>query len=132
MTFLAPCGHPGIPVTVNYVTCTTCDSTKSPVPVLGVRTFHIHLFNKNLPRAVHSIKNVKIPNIEVSETIIIEIDLLADCYLHSYRSVLLNNAGEVALPPQMWENDFTHDKKIIIGAGHYIFAFKVPPLKRNS
>ncbi len=23
--FLAPCGHPGIPVTVNYVTCPTCD-----------------------------------------------------------------------------------------------------------
>lgn len=56
--FLAPCGHEGIPVTVNYVTCAACDSVKAPVPTVGVRTFIIHLFDTM--QSVHCIRNVKI------------------------------------------------------------------------
>lgn len=32
MNHIAPCGHPGIPVTPNFVTCPTCDRVSAPAP----------------------------------------------------------------------------------------------------
>lgn len=126
MTFLAPCGHPGIPVTVNYVTCTLCDApqVKKHLLSVGCRTFRIHLFDS--AKTVHTINTVKIPN--GADNYTAEVVLTNDCYLYSYRFVLCDDSGNIAHPIEAWDNDFTHHHKTIIGAGVYQFTFKVPKI----
>lgn len=122
MNFLAPCGHIGIPVTVNYVTCTACDEKKAPIE--GDRTFIIHLFDTK--QSVHSIRNVKIPC--ETDVYTAEVVLEKDCHLLTYRFVLCDEDGTNTHPIQQWDYDFAHNTTLLIGAGKYTFHFKVPPV----
>lgn len=45
MTFLAPCGHPGVPIIGTYVSCLSCDGKpKSSTPSLPER-FYVRFFS---------------------------------------------------------------------------------------
>lgn len=124
MTFLAPCGHVGIPVTVNYVTCPLCDGKETPTPLVETRTFIIYLNDSKKP--VHSIRNVKIS--DGPDVLTMSVHLDSDCHLLTYRFVLCDDCGNVASPFRAWDYDFAHNTTLLIGAGKYTFHFKVPPV----
>lgn len=119
MIFLAPCGHEGIPVTVNYVTCPLCDGKITPAPPVGTRTFTLHIIDTAQSKPLVSEWHITLKN---------------DEKWHN-TTLTLESSGMVCLCRWVWgpgwefqSKDFIFEKPAHVEAGASIhFHLEVPP-----